>query len=78
MGSHMSETASYMCHYRKLFCLEFARDNSDIILQGRLADLVIGGQVLDVDTTDILNVDYDALLRTLRSALERVSPLRNG
>src|SRR4051794_36154425 len=37
--------------------------------RGRLDPLPIGGEVIEVDTTDFAAIDYDGLLRRLRAAL---------
>jgi len=39
-----------------------------VLLQGKYAPLGIGGQVIEVDTTDFQAIDYAGLLRTIRSA----------
>jgi predicted kinase len=48
---------------------EFAERNKDIILRGRYADLALGGQIVEVDTTDAHSYDYDGLLQIIRLAL---------
>lgn len=54
------------CYHRDL---EFAERNKDIILRGRYAELELGGQVVEIDTTDVHTYDYNGLLQVIRSAL---------
>lgn len=49
--------------------LAFAERNRDIITQGRFADLAIGGQVIEIETTDVRGYDYAGLLERVRVAL---------
>ncbi len=48
--------------------LEFAEHNREVFLQGRFANLALGGQVVDIDTTDIRGYNYDGLSQAIRSA----------
>lgn len=43
--------------------------NRERLLRGLLPPLVLGGQVIEIDTTTSDSFDYDALLRQVRSAL---------
>lgn len=49
--------------------LDFAEHNRDVITQGRFANLELGGQVIEIDTTDVHGYDYAGLLERVRSAL---------
>ncbi len=55
----------HVCHRD----LEFAEHSRDIFLRGRLADLSLGGQVVDIDMTDLLTYNYVGLLDRVRSIL---------
>src|SRR5260370_9228614 len=46
--------------------LEFAENNREVILRGRFADLGIGGEVIEVKTTNLCGYDYRALLERTR------------
>jgi predicted kinase len=54
------------CYHRDL---QFAERNKDIILKGRYPDLELGGQVVEIDTTDAYAYDYDGLLQVIRTVL---------
>jgi predicted kinase len=41
------------------------------LLQGRLKPIDIGGEYIEVDTTDFSQIDYDDLFKTVHAALER-------
>lgn len=46
--------------------LEFLEQNRERLLQGQLAPLMLGGQLIELDTTSIESFDYNDLLRRLR------------
>lgn len=48
---------------------EWIEQHQERILQGRLAPLALGGQVVEVDTTTPEGFDYAALLRQVRAAV---------
>ena len=52
------------CYHRDL---DFAERNEDIILRGRYSDLGLGGQVVEIDMTDVYAYDYDGLLQVIHS-----------
>lgn len=47
--------------------LDFAERNREVFLRERFVDLALGGQVVDIDTTDIRGYEYDGLLPAIRS-----------
>lgn len=49
--------------------LDFAERNREVITCGRFADLALGGQVIELDTTDVSGFDYAGLLEQVRGAL---------
>ncbi len=49
--------------------LEFAEHSREVIVCGRFADLALGGQVLEMDTTDAAGYDYAGLLEQVRDVL---------
>ncbi|QBD79857.1 ATP-binding protein [Ktedonosporobacter rubrisoli] len=52
--------------------LEFVRQNREIMLRGRLANLPLGGKVLEVDTTDVGAYNYKHILQEVRLTLGTV------
>lgn len=52
--------------------LEFVKNNREVILRGRFADLEIGGEVIEVDTTDVCGYDYAGLLESVQCMLGMV------
>jgi predicted kinase len=50
--------------------VEFAENNREVILRGRFADLGLGGEVVEVDTTDVGGYDYADLLKKVRRTVE--------
>lgn len=55
----------HICHRD----LEFVERNKDILLRERFADLALGGQVVDIDMTDVHAYDYVGLLQAIRGVL---------
>ncbi len=49
--------------------LEFAENNREVFLRERFADLALGGQRIEIDTTDVFAYDYTGLLQEIRAAL---------
>lgn len=47
----------------------FAENNRELFERGRCADLALGGEVIDIDTTDFRSFDYPSLLERVRQAL---------
>jgi predicted kinase len=50
--------------------LEYLATNKERLLQGDLAPLALGGQLIEIDTTTPDSFDYTALLQQARAALE--------
>lgn len=50
----------------------FAESNQDVFTLGRLADLGLGGPVIDLDTTNVGDYDYDGLLQEICIAMDAV------
>lgn len=57
----------HICHRD----VAFAEHNKEVILRERFADLPLGGQVIDIDTTDVDAYDYVGLLQKLRREVEK-------
>ncbi len=49
--------------------LEWIAQNEEILAQGQLAPLALGGQVVEIDTTTPRSFDYAGLLQHVRAAL---------
>lgn len=43
-----------------------------VLMKGRLEPLEIGGQLLELDTTDFARIDYPALFEAIRTALDKL------
>ncbi|GCE21559.1 AAA family ATPase [Dictyobacter kobayashii] len=54
--------------------LEFAAQNYDLFTTGRCEPLDLGGQLIELDTSNFAACDYSGLLHTLRAALIRMAP----
>lgn len=50
--------------------LDFVEHNMEVFTQERVENLALGGQVVEIDTTDVTGYDYEGLLQTVRAALE--------
>lgn len=48
---------------------EWLEDNKERLLQGQLAPLTLGGQVIEIDTTTLQSLEYAALLQQVRETL---------
>ncbi len=55
----------HICHRD----FEFAERNKSLFQQGRLTNLALGGQIIEIDTTDVHTYDYTDLLQEIRSIL---------
>lgn len=53
--------------------LAWLEDNKERLLQGELAPMALGGQVIEIDTTTLDSFEYDSLLQRVREALTNVS-----
>lgn len=49
--------------------MEWIAQNEEILAQGHLAPLALGGQVVEIDTTTLYSFDYAGLLQRVRAAL---------
>ncbi|GHO57374.1 AAA family ATPase [Ktedonobacter robiniae] len=47
----------------------FAENNRGIFMQRRLADIALGGPVIDLDTTNVRDYDYEGLLQSIRAEM---------
>jgi predicted kinase len=59
--------------------LAWLEDNKERLLQGQLAPLALGGQVIEIDTTTPQSIEYAELLQQVRDSLTnaRVQQVRN-
>jgi predicted kinase len=53
--------------------MEWLEHHKELLLQGRLAPLALGGQTVEIDTTTPDSFEYRALLQQVRAALQTTS-----